>query len=116
MINRLVKPAYARELEQARLADESINLYAHVGATAWDRAKRTPPRNRLVVPLDENHGPADYDFSALGDLTLVLNAVDADVVLARRTADAMCKAGARLVVLLHPGLAKNSEFFYGITI
>src|ERR1700722_10611052 len=110
---RPVRPAYARELEQARRAGERINLHAHVGANAWKRAKHAIPGNRVVIPLDTDHGPTDFDFSVLDDLALVLNAIDADVVLARRIAEAMCCAGARMVVLLHPGLHKNSEFFYG---
>lgn len=111
--SRLVKAPYSRELERARHAEEDINLHAHVGASAWDRARRLTSGNRLVVPLDQDHGPTDYDFAVLDGLSLTLNAIDADLVLARRVAIAMCGSGARLVVLLHPGLAKNSEFFYG---
>jgi len=115
-MTRLVKPPYSREVENARDAGESINLHAHLGSSAWDRAKMVTPGNRLVIPLDKDRGPKDFDFSVLDQLTLILNAIDADLVLARRVAGAMCEAGARMVLLLHPGLDKNSEFFYGTAI
>jgi hypothetical protein len=67
----------------------------------------------MVVPTGLETGVDEFDFSVLSGLTLVLHAAQSDPVVARDAAAAMCKGGAALVVLLHPSLSKNSEFFYG---
>ena len=110
----LVRPAFAREVWATRTAGGSPNVHVHVGATAWDRAKRRGVGDRIVVPLDLERSPGDYDFKVLDGLTVTVNAIDADLVLARQVAVAVVEQGAKLVVLLHPDLPKNSEFYYSV--
>ncbi len=109
------KPAYAREVIAARKAGQPVNVHVHVGPTAWDRAEKWGPGTRVVVPLDLDHGPGDYDFRFLEGLAVTLNAIDADIIIARQVAIEIVEHGhAALVVLLHPDLPKNSEFIYGV--
>jgi hypothetical protein len=108
------RPPYSQEVIAKRRVDEPMNVHIQVGATAWDRAKRWGAGHRLVVPLDLNHSADDYDFEFLEGLAVTLNAVDADLTLARQVAVAVVEQGAKLVVLLHPGLPMKSELFYGI--
>lgn len=114
-LERLRQPAYARELaDEIRRSGKPSSehpLHAHIGARAWDRA-RNRPGERLVVDLNREFGPADYDFSAVCGLNVLLNAAGADIVLARAIAIRMCEYGARMVVLLHGALPKSAEFFY----
>jgi hypothetical protein len=106
-------PPYSREVIAARRAGEAVNVHIHVGPTAWDRAAKWAPGDRVVVPLDMDHSPSDFNFEFLEGLAVTLNALDADLVLARQVAVAAVEHGASLVVLLHPDLPKNSEYFYG---
>lgn len=106
-------PPYSREVMAAIRAGEPVNVHIQVGPTAWDRAATWNAGDRIAVPLDLDHSPADYDFEFLEDLAVTVNAIDADVVIARQLAIAIIEYGAALVVLLHPDLPKNSEFFYG---
>jgi hypothetical protein len=107
-------PPYAREVIAARRAGEAVNVHIHVGKRAWDRAAKSGPGYRLVVFLDRDHSPADFDFEFLEGLAVTLNAVDADLTRARQVAISIIKQGAVLVVLLHPDLPKNSEFYYSV--
>ncbi len=108
-----IHPPYAREVIAARRAGESMNVHVHVGATAWDRAKTWGVGHCVVVPLDLHHSPGNYNFEFLEGLAVTINAVNADLILARQVAIAVVEQGASLAVLLHPGLPKNAEFFYG---
>ncbi len=107
-------PPYAREVITARRAGEPVNVHVHVGPTAWDRASHWGAGTRVVVPLDLDHGPCDYDFRLLEGLAVTVNAIDADLVLARQVAiEIVGQGGAALAVLLHAELPQNSEFIYG---
>lgn len=107
------RPPYAREVIAALRAGESVNVHVFVGASAWDRAAKWGPGDRIVVPLDADTWPADYDFEFLEGLAVTLNGIDANLILARQVAVSIVEQGAALVVLLHPDLPKNSEFLYG---
>ena len=107
------RPAYSREVTAARRAGETPNIHVHVGTHAWERAKAWGVGHRIVVPLDLDRCPTDFDFGCLYGLSVVLNATDSDLIVARQVAVAIVEQGAQLVALLHPDLTKNSEFFYG---
>jgi hypothetical protein len=107
------RPPYSRKVMAARRDGESVNVHVFIGARAWDRAAKWVAGDRIVVPLDLDTSPTDYDFEFLEGLAVTVNAIDADVVIARQLAVAIVEQRAALVVLLHPDLPKNSEFFYG---
>jgi hypothetical protein len=109
----LKQPAYAAEVRRARAEGKDFDLCAHIGRTAWQRARRHGPQTsvpelwRLVVPLDTHTQVEDYDFTVLDHLTLTLNATDCDYVIARRCAVRMCEHGAALVILHNPGARRR---------
>jgi hypothetical protein len=107
------RPPYAREVIAAIRAGAGFNVHVHVGATAWRRAAAWGPGHRVVVPLDLDHSASDYNFGFLRGLAVTVNAVDADLILARRIAVAVVEQGAALAVLLHPALPSHSELLYG---
>jgi hypothetical protein len=107
---RLRAPAYARALVVARARGEPLNVSVHVGRDAWDR--RGAGIHSLVIALDHDRQPEDYDCSCLAGLDVLLHAETADIILARRVAVRCCENGARMVVLLHPKLDRYTEFFY----
>jgi hypothetical protein len=90
--------AYSREILSALRGGEDINVHVHVGATAWDRASFWGPGNRLVVPLDFDRSPDSYDFRFLAGQAVTVNAIDADLVLARRVVIAIVEQGAQFAV------------------
>lgn len=120
---RLRRPAFAREVISARehIPLRSIDVLAHIGRTAWSRARRHGPSSdlpelwRLVILIDHECSVTDYDFEFLDGMALTLNAHDCDYVIARACATRMCEHGARLVILTHPaGPRHGSEWFYGV--
>jgi hypothetical protein len=91
-----------------------MNVHIHVGMSAWYRASTWSPGHRVVVPLDLDRPPEDYNFGFLRRLTVTVNAVDADVLIGRRVATAVVEQGAAMAALLHPALPNNCELFYGV--
>lgn len=110
----LRRPAYAREVIAAINSGEPSNIHLHIGTNAWNRAAMWGAGCRLVAPLDFDCGPNSYDFGFLDGQAVTINAVDADLVLARQVAVAVVEQGARLAVMLHPHLPKNAEFVWGV--
>jgi hypothetical protein len=110
----LRRPPYSREILSARRAGAPLNVHVQIGSQAWRRAKKWGFGTRMVVPLTFDRSPEHYDFSVLEGLSVTLNAIDADLILARRTAVAIVEAGARLVALLHPQAQLHCEFIYGV--
>jgi len=88
-----------------------MNVHAYIGAGAWDRARSRQVGGRLVIPTTIDSDLTAMDFSDLRGLEVTLNAIDADVVIARHAAVRICEDGARLVVLLL-GRSLPGEFFY----
>jgi hypothetical protein len=112
---KIRRPAYAREVIAALRAGQSINLCCFVGQRAWDCAREYhggKPGDRLVVTIDYETQPEDYDFEFLLGQDLVLKSLGFDLVLSQRIARRICAHGARMCVLLHPAL-ELPQFFYG---
>jgi hypothetical protein len=103
---------YSREIIAAQRAGKPLNVHIHIGATAWARASRWGIGYRMVVPLDSAYAPCGFDFGFLHGEAVTINAIDADLVLARQVAVAIVERGATLAVLLHPSLPKWAEFIY----
>jgi hypothetical protein len=114
------RPAYAREVMSARRSNGAVNVHVFMGPTAWDRASHRPPGDRIVVSLDLEHTPADYDYGFLQGLAITLNGIDADLLIARQVAVEIIEQGhAALVALLTGPIDEHArwphtEFFYGI--
>ena len=104
-------PAYSSELRAARDKAARVNLFCFIGPSAWERARRWPVGNRLVLPADRVD-INNLDLSVAARLDLVLIA-DTDLSTARLAAARLCAHGARMAVLLHPELPHFAEFFYG---
>lgn len=112
---RLRRPAYAREVIAAIKAGRPLNLCCFVGQRAWDCAKDYhggTPGDRLLVTIDHETQPEDYDFEFLLGQDLVLKSLSFDLILSQRIARRICAHGARMCVLLHPAL-ELPFFFYG---
>jgi len=126
---RLRRPAYAKALESVigkPAAD--IMVEVHIGKRAWNRVKRTdlgvygtniegPWWGALGVPLvvtlDAQTSVADYDFTCLDRLHLILDARDCSYEPARACARRMCEHGAATVALMHPQSRSSSGGFTG---
>jgi hypothetical protein len=104
-------PAYSGELRAALDSGARVNLFCFIGPSAWERARRWPIGNRLVLPTDRA-ALANTDLAVAAGLELVLVA-DTNLSTARLAATRLCAHGARLAVLLHPELPHFAEFFYG---
>lgn len=111
-VANLQRPPYSSEIRAALAVGEAVNVHVHIGRRPWDRAKTHAPGHRLVIPSGIDVDLEQLDFTGLRGLDVALNTRDADLALARRAAVRIVEHGARLVVLLHPGLEKFSEFFY----
>lgn len=104
-------PSYAKELRSTRAAGIAPNVFAFIGRQAWERARTRPAGHRLVVPIDAELGPRDFDYRDVRGLRVVLNAEDADIFIASEVARQMIVDGAAGVVVLHRGIVGGAKFF-----
>ena len=111
---RLRRPAFAKRLSAlVGTPAAEILVEVHIGKQAWSRAKAgrwwRADGTALVVALDHETTVADYDFTCLDRLCVILDATDCSLEPAVACARRICEHGAHTVCLMHPRV-HNGEF------